>query len=357
MSDARRDNFSAGPAGLPDEVVREAQRDLWCLPGAGAGVCELSHRGPEYTAIHEDAEAGVRRLLGLDDDWAVLFLQGGASAQFAWVPLNLGPGGDYVLSGVWSEKALAEAQLVGPARAAGSSADTRFDRLPTPDLDPAASYVHVTSNNTIYGTQWPEVPRTDAPLVCDASSDILARPLDLTRYALIYAGAQHTLGPAGTTLVLIRDTLLARETPNLPRILRYATHAEAGSRFHTPPTFGVYLIGRMCAWLERRGGLEAQAERNRAKADRLYATLDAHDLYRPHAQTDARSTMNVTWRLADPDLEPMLLDRAAAQGTLGLKGHRSVGGLRASLYNAVELPAVERLADLLDAFAREHRSA
>ncbi len=347
-------NFCSGPAALPLEVLEEAREALLSLGDSGIGILEHSHRGPQYTAVHLEAEANLRRLLGADEEsWAVLFLQGGASLQFAMVPMNLGPAGDYVLTGVWSQKALAEAKKLGTPRVAGSSEATGFDRIPDAlDLSPDASYVHLTSNNTIYGTQWASLPQTHAPLVIDASSDLLAGPLDLSRCGLIYAGGQKNVGAVGVTLVLIRRELLARSPSTLPTMLRYAVHAEHGSRFNTPPTFSIYVVTLMTRWIERQGGLSAMAALAERKAARLYQAIDASPLYVGHARPEARSRMNVTFRLSDPRLEPELLAEAAGRGLVGLAGHRSVGGLRASIYNAMPLAGVEALAELLEEFAR-----
>ncbi|RMG14423.1 MAG: 3-phosphoserine/phosphohydroxythreonine transaminase [Planctomycetota bacterium] len=349
-------NFSAGPATLPLEVLEEAREALLSLGDLGAGILEVSHRGPEYTEIHESARARLLQLLGAGSDWELLFLQGGASLQFTMVPQNLGADADYVLTGNWSQKAIAEARLLGgDVHVAASSEDTGFDRIPTElDLRPGASFVHVTSNNTVRGTQWPELPRTDAPLVVDMSSDILSRPVDLDRVGLIYAGAQKNLGPAGVTLVLIRKELLARTPDGLPTLLRYTTHAEKGSRFNTPPVFAIYVVGLVARWIESQGGVAALAARNEAKAQRLYAAIDASPLYEGTARPESRSRMNVTFRITRDGLEEEFLRGAAARGLLGLKGHRSVGGLRASIYNAMPPEGVDALVRYLDEFAAAH---
>ena len=345
-------NFSAGPATLPEEVLTEARDNLLSLGDLGAGIMEISHRSPEFDAIIDGAEAGIRRLLGLTDDWAVLFLQGGASTQFTMVPQNLGADADYVLTGAWSEKALKEAQKLGSPRVAASSKETNFDRLPTElDLRADARFVHVTSNNTIFGTQFREVPQTQAPLVCDASSDILSRPLDLSRYAMIYAGAQKNLGPSGVTLVIMRKSLLERSPKSLPTMLNYNTHVEKGSRFNTPPTFGIYFIGLVTQWIEAQGGLAAMDERNQAKAQQLYDAIDGIDLYQGTVQPESRSLMNVTFKLTDASREGEFLSQAKARGLHGLKGHRSVGGVRASIYNAMPVAGVEALVGFMREFA------
>jgi phosphoserine aminotransferase len=346
-------NFSAGPATLPVEVLEEARENLVSLGDLGAGILEISHRSPEFQGIIDGAEASIRRLLGLDDAWAVLFLQGGASTQFTMIPQNLGADADYVLTGTWSQKAIKEAKKLGSPRVAGSSEETGFDRIPAElDLKADASFVHVTSNNTIYGTQWQEVPQTQAPLVCDASSDILSRPLDLSRYSLIYAGAQKNLGPSGLTLVLMRKSLLERSDSGLPTMLNYNTHVEKGSMFNTPPTFGIYVVGLVAKWIEAQGGLESMAARNQAKAKTLYDAIDGLDLYRGAAQVDSRSLMNVTFRLTDEAREADFVAQAQARGLHGLKGHRSVGGVRASIYNAMPEAGVEALVAFMEEFAQ-----
>ncbi|MCO5166065.1 MAG: 3-phosphoserine/phosphohydroxythreonine transaminase [Planctomycetes bacterium] len=354
----RAHNFGAGPAVLPVEVLTEAREALLSFGDTGVGILELSHRSDAFVAVREEAAARLRRLAGAGDDWAVLFLQGGASLQFHMVPLNLGADADYVVTGVWAQKAYEEARRLGPARVAATTEGTGHDRLPDAlDVRPGAAFVHYTSNNTIYGTQWPAPPGAGvAPLVCDASSDIFSRPLDLARHALVYAGAQKNLGPAGVTVVLARRDLLARSAGrDLPPMLDYAVQARHDSSYNTCPTFGIYVVGLVARWLEAQGGLAALAERNAAKATRVYAALDAAPhLYRGHARPEARSLMNVTFRLRDEALERRFLSQAEARGLVGLKGHRTLGGLRASLYNALPDAAVDALVSLLEDFAREN---
>ncbi|HUO85972.1 MAG TPA: 3-phosphoserine/phosphohydroxythreonine transaminase [Thermoanaerobaculia bacterium] len=359
-------NFNAGPAALPLAVLEQAQRDLVDHRGAGLSVLEMSHRGGAYEEIHRRAVECVGRLLGVAEGTSVLLLQGGASLQFAMVPLNLlghGASADYVVTGAWSQKAVAEAQRVAGTRKASlrlvaSGEADGFRRVPRPDeldLDPDAAYVHVTSNNTIYGTQWRELPDTGgAPLVVDASSDVLSRPLPMDRVGLLYAGAQKNLGPAGVTLVAVRDDLLDRAPESLPAILRYRTHQEQSSLYNTPPTFAIHLLGLVVGWIEAQGGVEAIEAANERKAALLYDTLDGSDFFRGHAEPASRSRMNVTFRLPDEELEKRFLAEAAEAGMIGLKGHRSVGGLRASLYNAVPLESVEALVELLRDFARRN---
>lgn len=357
----RAHNFGAGPGVLPVEVLEEAREALLTFGGTGVGILELSHRSDAFVAVRQEAEARLRRLAGVGDDWAVLFLQGGASLQFHMVPLNLGAGGDYVLTGVWSKKALAEARrLETPAarpHVAATSEPTDFDRIPGAlDLRPGAAFVHYTSNNTIYGTQWHHVPDAGgAPLVVDASSDIFSRPMDFSRHALVYAGAQKNLGPAGVTVVFVRRDLLERSRGRgLPPMLDYAAQAEHDSCYNTCPTFGIYVVGLVARWLERQGGLGAIAERNARKAAKLYAAIDRTEFYRGHALPEARSRMNVTFRLPSEELEKLFVKESTAAGLDGLKGHRSVGGLRASIYNAFPETGVDALVDFMSDFERRH---
>ena len=352
-------NFSAGPAVLPLEVLEEAQRDLVDYQGAGLSVMEMSHRSPHYDAIHNDAIARLRSLMAIPDGYAVLFLQGGASLQFSMVPMNLlRPGGsaDYLLTGSWSKKALKEAQKEGGARVAGSSEATGFDRIPEAselDLADDADYLHFTSNNTIFGTQWQSEPDAgDVPLVADMSSDILSRPVDVGRYGLIYAGAQKNLGPAGVTLVIVREDLLERAPETLATMLAYRTHAAKNSLFNTPPCWAIYVVGLACKWLEAQGGLAAMERRNNAKAAKIYELLDGGGFYRGTAQVASRSPMNIPFRLPSEELEAMFLEQSEAAGMTNLKGHRSVGGIRASIYNAMPVEGVDRLVELMREFER-----
>lgn len=357
--DRRQHNFSAGPGALPTEVLEEVRDELPCYPGVGASIVEVSHRSPAYTEIHERAGARIKSLLKLGDDWHVLFLQSGASMQFYQAPLNLLPEGgvaSYLDTGRWSDKAVAEAETVARQRGArvhvaASSKDGAYTYVPRPsdwDVDPDSAYLHFTSNNTIYGTQFHDEPIVDAPLVCDASSDFLSRPLGVKRYGVIYAGAQKNLGPAGVTVVLVRDDMLQKRPEGLPTLLDYQTHA--AKLFHTPPVFAVYVVDKVLGWIERHGGLAGMVERNRTKADRLYGAIDASDFYTGTAREDSRSQMNVTFRLPDEDLEEQFLADAPRAGLLALKGHRSVGGVRASIYNAVEPRSVEVLVDYMRDF-------
>jgi len=338
-------NFSAGPATLPVPVLERLRDSILDLGGIGIGVCEISHRSAEYTKINEEAQARLRRLLGAGDEWAVLFLQGGASLQFSMVPMNLGADADYVLTGSWSEKALAEAKKLGSPRVAASSEETGFDRIPTElDLSPDARFVHFTSNNTIFGTEFPSEPETPegGVLICDASSDIFSRRIDVSKYGMIYAGAQKNLGPAGVTLVIIRDDLVEQGDDALPTMLQYRTWSENKSLFNTPPSFGIYLLGKVCQWILRQGGLSAMEERNAAKAGRLYDFLDSSSLFKP--------TTNVTFVTGDADADAEFIAKANSAGMDGLKGHRSVGGMRASIYNAFPPEGVDTLISFMKDF-------
>jgi phosphoserine aminotransferase len=354
-------NFSAGPAVMPLPVLEEAREHLLELTDGGMSVMEMSHRSKGFEEILASAESGVRELLGLPENYHVLFLQGGASLQFSMAPMNLlstQNSADYILTDQWSQKALKEACKVGNARVAGSTESEKFDRIPRQDeldLDLDATYVHVTTNNTLYGTQWKQMPETNGvPIVADASSDILSRPMDVAKYGLIYAGAQKNLGPSGVTLVIIRDDMLRDTPPDLPTMLNYKTHAKTHSLYNTPNTWGVYLIDLVCKWIKGLGGLDAMAQRNQEKARVLYDAIDATDFYRGHALPDSRSLMNVTFRLPSEELEKQFAKEATAQGLDGLKGHRDVGGLRASIYNAFPIEGVTALVEFMREFERRN---
>jgi phosphoserine aminotransferase len=355
-------NFSAGPGVLPLPVLEEAQRDLLCLPGVGASVLEISHRSKHFDAIIQEAEANLRQLLNIPDHYHLLFLQGGASLQFAMVPMNLlGDGSaDYIVTGSWGQKALQEAQRVGKGRVAWDGKHENFVRTPHADeytIDPDARYVHFTSNETIQGVQFATEPSVDdRPLVCDMSSDFLSRPIDITRYALIYAGAQKNAGPAGVTIVIVREDLLSRVPETLPAMLNYRVQSEHRSLYNTPPVFAVYIVMLVTRWLLHTiGGLESMARVNREKASLLYRVIDeSNGFYRGHAHPEHRSVMNITFRLPNEDLEKQFLQEAQAHGLHELKGHRSVGGCRASIYNAMPLEGVQALCDFMKAFAQRH---
>jgi phosphoserine aminotransferase len=354
-------NFSAGPAVLPVEVLEEAQRNLLELPGVGMSILEISHRSKTFDDIIQGCEADMRTLAKIPADYKVLFLQGGASLQFSMVPMNLLPPGgsaDYIVTGVWGQKAVKEAKKVGAVKIAGTTETENFTGVPAQKdlkLDPDAAYVHMTSNNTIYGTEWHWLPDTGkVPLVSDMSSDIFSRPVDVGKHALIYAGAQKNLAPAGVTLVIVREDMLKRSPASLHTMLSYAVHAENQSLYNTPPVFPIYVMRLVMTWLLKNGGLEAIAERNARKAGKLYAEIDRTGYYRGHARKDARSRMNVTFRLPSEDLEKKFAKEATAAGLDGLKGHRSVGGMRASIYNAFPEAGVDALVDFMKEFERKN---
>ncbi|MCA9554366.1 MAG: 3-phosphoserine/phosphohydroxythreonine transaminase [Myxococcales bacterium] len=349
-------NFNAGPAGLPTAVLERAQAELMDFQGTGMSIMEHSHRGKAYDAVHNEAMSLTRSLMGVPDSYDVLFLQGGASGMFATIPMNFltaGKVADYVITGTWSQKAIEEAQRIGEVRVAGTGkVGERFVRIPEAlDLTPGAAYVHVTSNNTIAGTQYRAFPKTEAPLVADMSSDIMSRPVDVSQFSLLYAGAQKNLGPSGVVLVLVRRDWLAQASTTIPKIFRFKTHADKQSLYHTPPTFAIYLMRNVMQWIGEHGGLEGMAKRNAAKAEALYAAIDASGgFYASDVEVAARSEMNVVWRLPSEDLDKAFVAEATAAGLVGLKGHRDVGGIRASLYNAVELAGVERLVTFMKDF-------
>jgi phosphoserine aminotransferase len=355
-------NFNAGPAMLPPAVLEQVQRELRDYHGSAMSIMEMSHRSKEYEAVNAAAEASFKRLLGVGDGYRVVFVQGGASTQFAMVPMNfLPPGGsaDFLMTGAWAEKAHEEAAALGQARIAASTKTDGYRRVPRPDeiaLAPNAAYVHLTSNETIQGTQWQSFPDVgDRPLVGDMSSDILSRPFDASRFSLIYAGAQKNLGPAGVTAVLVRESWLAKANKNVPTMLRYATHVKNNSLYNTPPSFGVYTLGLVLKWIEGLGGLPAMAARNSGKAKLVYDAIDrSGGFYRGHAEPDSRSLMNVTFRLPSEALEKQFVSESQAAGMVGLAGHRSVGGIRASLYNAVPPEACQALASFMNDFARRN---
>jgi len=352
-------NFSAGPAILPVPVLEEAQREMLSLPGVGMSVMEISHRSKTFDAIHSQAETGLRELLGIPDNYRVLFLQGGASLQFSMIPMNFLPEGgsaDYVITGSWGKKALKEAKRAGAVNVAANMADGGFTRVPGNNelnLEPKAAYVHITTNETIEGVEWKHEPEVaGVPLVADASSDILSHPVPVDKYALIYAGAQKNMGPSGVTLVIVRDDLMERIPDGLHTMLDYRTHAENNSLYNTPNTWGIYIISLVCKWLKEKGGLEAMHRENEDKAGLLYDAIDATDFYRGHADADARSLMNVTFRLPSEELEKKFTVEATGQGLDGLKGHRSVGGIRASIYNAFPIDGVKALVSFMKEFER-----
>jgi phosphoserine aminotransferase len=349
-------NFSAGPAVLPIEVLEEAQRDLMALPGVGMSILEISHRSKPFDDVIERCEADLRALAGIPANYHVLFLQGGASLQFSMVPMNLLPANgsaDYIVTGSWSQKAVKEAKRVGGVKIAASTESENFARIPKQSeltLDPNAAYVHITTNNTIFGTEWHWLPDVgNVPLVADTSSNMYSRPIDVSKYGLIYAGAQKNLGPSGLTVVIIRDDLVARTPASLATTLQYSVQVENKSMYNTPPVFSVYIMGLVLKWLLAQGGLDAIERANIRKAEKLYTEIDRTGFYRGHAQKDSRSRMNVTFRLPSEELEKKFVKESTAAGLDGLKGHRSVGGLRASIYNAFPEAGV----DALVAFMRD----
>ena len=353
-------NFSAGPAILPVPVLEQAQRDMLALPGVGMSVMEISHRSKTFDEIMGRADTGLRELLGIPDNYHVLFLQGGASLQFSTVPMNfLAADGsaDYIITGSWGKKALKEGKRVGAVNVAATMADGGFTRVPGSEelnLNPKAAYVHFTTNETIEGVEWKQEPEVgDVPLVADASSDILSHPIPIEKYGIIYAGAQKNMGPSGVTLVIVRDDLLKLIPDGLHTMLDYRTHVENKSLYNTPNTWGIYIISLVCKWLKDKGGLAAMEHENEEKAKLLYDTIDRSDFYRGHADADCRSIMNVTFRLPSEELEKKFAAEATAQGLDGLKGHRSVGGIRASIYNAFPRKGVEVLVSFMKDFERK----
>lgn len=361
MTTTRIFNFAAGPAILPLEVLEHAQRDLLSLPGVGMSILEISHRSKTFEEIIQGCAADMRTLAGIPENYKILFLQGGASLQFSMVPMNLLPAdgsADYIVTGAWAQKAMKEAKRIGAVKIAGSTERENFSRVPKqPELtlDPHAAYVHMTSNNTIFGTEWHWLPDTGSvPLVSDMSSDIFSRPVDVTKHALIYAGAQKNLAPAGMTLVIIREDMLARSPASLHTMLNYNTHAQNDSLYNTPPVFPIYIMRLVMTWLLKNGGLAAVEKVNRHKAETLYGEIDRTGFYRGHAQKDSRSLMNVTFRLPSEELEKKFAKDAAAAGLDGLKGHRSVGGIRASIYNAFPQAGVEALVGFMRDFEQKN---
>jgi len=355
-------NFSAGPAILPEDVLKEAQENLFALPGVGMSILEISHRSKTFDKIITEAKQDLKSLLNINDDYELLFLQGGASLQFIMVALNLMPPknkADYIVTGSWSKKAVKEAKKVGTVNIAATLESENFKRIPKQEelnLDPEASYVHFTTNNTIYGTEWHKEPEVgNVPLVCDASSDILHKKIDVTKYAFLYAGAQKNMGPSGVTLVIIRKDLLERSSDSLPTMLNYKTHVDNNSLYNTPNTFGIYIIGLVAKWLTKLGGLDAMHKINKEKAGILYQCIDASaGFYKGHAEKESRSLMNVTFNLATEELEKKLIAEATEAGFSGLKGHRSVGGLRASIYNAFPKKGVEDLVSFMKDFQNKN---
>jgi phosphoserine aminotransferase len=354
-------NFSAGPAALPLPVLERAAAEMTEYGSSGMSVMEMSHRGKDFLEIFQRTKKSVIDLMEVPDTHEVLFLQGGATTQFAMVPMNLMDGvgkADYVNTGAWSKKAIKEAKKFGTPNVAATSEETNFNRIPRQEelqLDPGAAYCHITSNNTIFGTEYHYTPDTgDVPLVTDASSNIMSRPIDVSRYGIIYAGAQKNLGPAGVTLVVIRKDLIGRAPDSVPTMLNYQTHADKDSMSNTPPTYAIYMLGLVCEWLQGGGGLAAVEEVNIRKAQKLYACIDATDFYGCPTELESRSRMNVPFTLANADLDATFLQESAAAGLATLKGHRSVGGMRASIYNPMPEEGVDALVSFLHDFEKRH---
>ena len=356
---SRVHNFSAGPAMLPEAVLQRAQAELTDWHGAGASIMEMSHRGKEFVSVHAEAERDVRDLLGVPETYKVLFLQGGATGQFAAIPMNLLRGknkADYILTGSWGKKAIGEAKKYCEVNVAASSESEKFTTIPTFDhwaLNTDAAYVHYTPNETIEGVEFHWIPETgDVPLVGDMSSTILSRPVDVGRFGLIYAGAQKNIGPAGVTLVIVREDLIGNVLLMTPGVWDYAQQAKADSMLNTPPTYSLYIAGLVFQWVKEQGGLSVMAERNERKAKKLYAAIDGSAFYRNPVDPSCRSWMNVPFVLADPELDGEFLAGASQAGLTTLKGHRSVGGMRASIYNAMPESGVDALIDYMTDFAK-----
>ena len=353
-------NFSAGPATLPYEVLTKTAEDIIDFQGTGIGLMEISHRSPEFQTVVDSTEELLRNLMGIPDEYKVLFLQGGASSQFFMIPMNLlaqGKKATYLNTGTWAKKAIKEAERFGDIEVPFSSEERKFDRVPDQvdyQVSEDSEYLYLVSNNTIFGTQFQTFPELDKMLVCDMSSDILSRPVDVSKFGLIFAGAQKNLGPAGVTVVIIREDLLAATPDNIPTMLQYRTHADKGSMFNTPPCVAIYVVYRVLQWLETLGGGEEIQKINEKKAALLYDVMDKSSYYRGHAEKQSRSRMNVTFNLPTAELEAKFIIDCAAHGLKGLKGHRSIGGCRASIYNAFSLEGVEKLVEFMHKFALDN---
>jgi phosphoserine aminotransferase len=354
-------NFNPGPAAIPLEVLEQAQAEMLDFKGTGMSVMEVSHRSKEFEAVIQTAEADLRELLGIPANYKVMFLQGGASLQFAMLSMNLravGASADYIVTGSWGKTALKEAQKLGSARAAANTEKEGFKGLPEKlDLDPKAAYLHFTSNETIHGVEYftEPTPPDGVPLVCDSSSDFISRPIDVAKYGLIYSGAQKNAGPSGVTMVIVRDDLLERTPANLPTMLDYKALAASGSLHNTPPSFSIYIVGLVLKWAKKLGGLAAIEKINRTKADLVYKAIDGSGgFYRGHALPEARSLMNIPFRLPSEELEEAFAKEAKGAGLIGLKGHRSVGGMRASIYNAMTVEGAQALVDFMAEFQRKN---
>ncbi|MBJ7572495.1 3-phosphoserine/phosphohydroxythreonine transaminase [Bacillus halotolerans] len=356
----RTTNFNAGPAALPLEVLQTAQKEFIDFNESGMSVMELSHRSKEYEAVHQKAKSLLIELMGIPEDYDILFLQGGASLQFSMLPMNfLTPEktAHFAMTGAWSEKALAEAKLFGNTSVTATSESDNYSYIPEVDLTDVkdGAYLHITSNNTIFGTQWQEFPNSPIPLVADMSSDILSQKIDVSKFDVIYGGAQKNLGPSGVTVVVMKKSWLQNENDNVPKILKYSTHVKADSLYNTPPTFAIYMLSLVLEWLKKNGGVEAAEQRNEQKAQVLYSCIDeSNGFYKGHARKDSRSRMNVTFTLRDDELTKKFVQEAKERKMVGLGGHRSVGGCRASIYNAVSLEDCEKLAAFMKKFQQEN---
>lgn len=357
----RAHNFNAGPAGLPLEVMQQAQAELLDYKGTGMSIIEMSHRSKEFEAMINEAEADLRELLGVPANYKVIFMQGGASLQFAMIPMNLraaGASADYIVTGAWSKKAVQEAQKLGAVHVAADVKASNYNAVPEKlDLDPKAAYLYYCSNETIHGVEFfkEPVPPAGVELICDASSDFMSRPIDISKYAYLYAGAQKNVGPAGVVVGILREDMLERVPENLPVMLDYKVQATEKSLYNTPPCFSIYMVGLVMKWIKKNGGLAGIEARNKAKADLLYSAIDASGgFYKGHAQPESRSRMNVTFRLPSEELEDTFAKEAKKLNMIGLKGHRSVGGMRASIYNAVELSDVKVLVQFMQEFQRKN---
>lgn len=355
-------NFSAGPGVVPEPVLRQAQQDLWNIYDSGIGILEHSHRGKIFDRVVEEAEADCRRVGNIPDNYKVLFVQGGASSQCFMVPANYLPQdrtADYFNTGKWAKDSIDEAHLYGKVHICGSSEDKKHSYIPSPEETEYSDnpvYVHFTSNNTIFGTEFQTepTPPDGAFLVCDASSNIFSKPIDVTKYGLIYAGGQKNLGPAGTVLVIVREDLLERQARDLPTMLRYSVHAEKGSRYNTPPTFGIYLMGQVFKWILEQGGTEKIQKYNQDKAKVIYDFLESSRFFTPLVRPDSRSMMNITFRTPSPEIDKVFVDEAAKEGLDGLAGHRSAGGMRASIYNAFPKAGCEAIVQFMKDFESRH---
>ncbi len=355
---SKKYNFYAGPAILPHEVIKKAQEELLDFNGCGLSIMEISHRSKEFEKVNDEAEAKIRSLLKVPENYSVMFIQGGASLQFSMVPMNLLKGGkaDYVNTGAWAKKAIDEAKLYGTPTIAGSSKDKNFNYVPPITLSPDATYVHVTSNETIGGIQMQSFPDTgNIPMIADMSSDIFSRRIDVSKFGLIYAGAQKNMGPAGVTLVIMRNDLIDGTADGLPTMLNYKTYREHKSLYNTPPCIAIYIVKLVMEWLESNGGLEAMEAKNNEKAKILYDAIDNLPMYSGTAEVKDRSKMNVTFRLTSEELEKKFIKEAEANGLVGLPGHRSVGGCRASIYNAMPLEGVKTLVQFMEKFQKENK--